>query len=136
METPQTGWTDARCNEVMLFIEDYNGCYDNMWWYMVLYMITASVASSLAVAAYYTEQKINLIGTNARRYVLTIIKVQCNILIHHRSCGNAFTVPVPIKTFVGFCQHTYTSKPFEIMFNAQILNISNTWYPFFTKKKS
>ena len=68
MENPKTGWTDARCNEVTLFIVDYNGCYDNnMWWYMVLYMMTVTVASSSAVAAYYTEQKIHLIGTNAHR---------------------------------------------------------------------
>ena len=97
-------------------------------------MMTASVASSSAVAAYYTEQKIHLMRTNARRYVLTIIKVQCNIQIHHRSRGNVFTVPLPTKTYSGFCQRTYTSKPFKITFNAQILNISNTWYPFFHKK--
>ena len=29
LETPKTGWTDARCNKVTLFIVDYNGCYDN-----------------------------------------------------------------------------------------------------------
>ena len=39
--------------------------------HMVLYVMTASVASSSAVAAYYTEQKIHLIGTNAHRYILT-----------------------------------------------------------------
>ena len=40
-------------------------------------MMTASVASSSAVAAYYTEQKIHLMRTNnARKYVLTIIKVE------------------------------------------------------------
>ena len=90
-------------------------------------MMTASVAPSSAVAAYYTEQKIHSIGTNTSRYVLTIIKVQWTfwfIIVHN---GNVFTVPVPIKTFAVFCQCTYTSKPFKIMFNG-------TWYPFFTKK--
>ena len=46
--------------KVTLFIVDYKGCYDNnMWRYIVLalYVMTASVASSSAVAAYYTEQK-------------------------------------------------------------------------------
>ena len=67
-------------------------------------------------------------------YVLTIIKVQCNILIHHRSCGNVLTVPAcTYKNICSFCQCTYTSKLFMVMFNAQILYISNTWYPFFTK---
>ena len=102
---------------------------------MVLYVMTASVASSSAVAAYYTEQKIHLIETNARRYFLTIIEVPCNIQIHHHSHGNVFTVPVPMKTFAGFCQRTYTSKLFEITFNAQILNILSNTYSivFFTK---
>ena len=66
---------------------------------------------------------------------MTIIKVQCNFQINHCSCGNAFTVPVPIKHLQVSTNALIPVNCLRSHFNAQILNISNTWHPFFFHKK-